>query len=119
PGRSAPTLSRDGSTLAFIARDGADYLLEFVRLGAGAGTSTVALRTSLEIGAPALSPSGSMLAFQGRPVHDWEIYSAPAVEGAEMLQITNEIQNDMQPTFVDERTVLALKGEGRHRRSYL
>jgi hypothetical protein len=53
------------------------------------------------------------------PLHDWEVFSAPVGPNANVLQITHEIQHDRAPRFLDERTVLALKGENRHRRSYL
>jgi hypothetical protein len=119
-GRTAPALSADGSTLAFIGRSGDDYQVEVVRLGAGAPPQpTVVTRSATPLGAPALSPSGATVAFEGMPLHDWEIYSAPAAENATVLQITHEIQHDRAPRFVNESTVLALKGENRHRRSYL
>jgi hypothetical protein len=121
PARTAPALSADGSTLAFIGRDGADYQVEVLRLGAGAPTQqpTVVTRSTMQLGAPALSPTGATVAFEGMPLHDWEVFLAPASANADVLQITHEIQHDRAPRFVNERTVLALKGENRHRRSYL
>jgi hypothetical protein len=120
PGRSGAALSADGSALAFVGREGSEYRVEVVRLGDAAPQQpTVVASATMELSSPALSPSGGTVAFQGRPVHDWEIYAAPATAGADVLQLTHEIQHDQVPRFVDERTVLALKGEGRHRRSYL
>lgn len=120
PGRAQPTLSRDGSTLAFAGRDGAAFQIEVVSLESPPATApTVVIRTNMPIQSPALSPAGTRLAYQGRPVFDWEIYTAPVVEKAEVTQLSMEIQNDINPVFVDERTILALKGEARHRRSHL
>jgi hypothetical protein len=121
PARAAATLSADGSTLAFVGRDGDAYQLEVVKLGTGAAQQqpTVVARTDMQIGAPALSPSGATVAFEGMPLHDWEVFAAPAAANATPTQITHEIQHDRAPRFVNERTVLALKGENRHRRSYL
>jgi hypothetical protein len=119
PGRTQPAVSRDGSTLAFVGRDGPAFQIEVVTLASPASAPTVVIRTNMPVQSPALSASGAKLAYQGRPLHDWEIYAAPVVENARITQLTMEIQNDISPTFVDERTVLALKGEARHRRSHL
>jgi aminopeptidase YwaD len=120
PGRTQPAVSRDGSTLALVGRDGAAFQIEVVKLTSSPSTTpTVVVRSTMPIQSPALSPSGATIAYQGRPLHDWEIYAAPAVENAGITQLTMEIQHDISPTFVDERTVLALKGEARHRRSHL
>ncbi len=120
PGRSGAAVSADGSFLAFVGREGSDYTVEVLPLDpAGLPEPALVLRTSMEVSTPALSPSGRTVAFQARPVHDWEIFASPAVADGEIRQLTKEIQHDLGPRFVDEETILALKGEARHRRSYL
>jgi hypothetical protein len=119
-GKTGATVSSNGSTLAFAGRDGAAYTIEVVPLGPS-GTRGAVLVTSAphELTTPALSPSGAWVAFQGRPFADWDIFAAATTEGAAVKQLSKEIQHDQTPRFVDERTVLTLKGEPRHRRTYL
>jgi hypothetical protein len=119
--KAGAALSADGSTLAFMSRDGTGCQLEVVRLGTGAAPqqTSVVTRSATPITTPALSPTGATVAYQGMPHLDWEIFAAPATVNATVTQLTHEIQHDQTPRFVNERTVLALKGEARHRRSYL
>jgi len=120
PGRSGASASADGSRLAFTGRTDGISTLEVVSLGtSGIGTPIPVVSTEMEVINPALSPSGATVAFQGRPVHDWEIFAAEVTAEAEIRQVTWEIQHDINPHFLDENTILALKGEARHRRSYL
>jgi len=120
PGRSAATISADGGTLAALSREGAEYHLEVISLnGVRPGTPQLLLSTAMELAAPALSPSGRRVAFQGRPVHDWEIFALATDGGGILFQVTDEIQHDLLPRFIGESVVMALKGEARHRRSYL
>lgn len=119
-GRSAPAISADGRSLTFLGRDGSDFTIEVVAIGEAAPADPiVVVRASIPLGMPALSPSGSQVAFQARPFDDWEIFAAQTEAGAIPRPITNEIQHDLFPRFLDESTILAVKGEGRHRRSYL
>jgi hypothetical protein len=119
PRRSAPSLSADGRSLVFLGREGSDYTVEVLSLAeSGARAPSEVLRAPVPLAAPTLSPSGTQVAFQARPWDDWEIVVAP-VNGGAARQITNEIQHDLAPRFLDEETVFAAKGEGRHRRSYL
>src|SRR5690606_19931843 len=74
--------------------------------------------TTDRIDAPALSPDGSHVAFQQMLREDWEIFVADAATG-DTRRLSREIQHDSTPLFLDSDTVLAVKGEGRHRRSYL
>ncbi len=52
------------------------------------------------------------------PEHDWELFTV-AVRGGKPRRLTREIQDDFNPVFLDENTVLATMGERRHRRVYV
>jgi hypothetical protein len=49
---------------------------------------------------------------------DWELHVL-AAEGGEPRRLTHEIQHDIFPQFLSEGRLVAVMGEGRHRRSYL
>jgi hypothetical protein len=113
-----PSLSADGRTVAFLAS--VSEGISEVRAAAVAGGDVRTLyRSEGELANPATSPDGRHVAFQERVLHDWEIVAVPVDGSGEPIRLTKEIQHDLLPTWVDERTVLAAKGEGRHRRSYL
>lgn len=114
PGMS-PVVSADGSTLAYIRREGADWLLLHGRLGA---EPKVLVRANRPLAAPALTANGALVAYQAMPREDWELYVLSA-EGGEPRRLTHEIQHDIYPQFVSDGRLLAVMGEGRHRRSYL
>ena len=50
---------------------------------------------------------------------DWELMTAPTMEGAEPMRVTREIQHDVLPQFLSPTRLLGLIGEPRHRRSHL
>ena len=52
------------------------------------------------------------------PREDWELYVVGA-DGGEPRRLTYEIQHDIYPQFLSDGRLLAVMGEGRHRRSYL
>jgi Tol biopolymer transport system component len=112
---SAPTLSADGSTLAYVARSGPEYS---VMVGPTTGAQAAVKRTTLRLDAPALSADGRRLAYQMMPRDDWEIFVADR-DGSNERQVTQEIQHDLLPRFVGNDRLLAVMGEPRHRRSYL
>ena len=112
---SAPSLSADGRTLAYIARSGPEYSL---MVGPTTGTQAAVKRTTQRLDAPALSADGSRLAYQMMPRDDWEIFVAGR-DGANERQVTHEIQHDLLPRFIGPDRLLAVMGEPRHRRSYL
>ena len=121
---SGLTLSANGATAAWLTREGdvtSINVLPLTGAGTAAGTPRV-LRTGRErMDGLALSPSGRQLAYQLMTHTDWEIHVAP-VDSADPVvhrRVTRDIQHDLLPRFVTEDTLLVLKGEARHRRSYL
>src|SRR5207244_590278 len=82
----ARALSADGRTLAYVARNGAEYAL---MVGPTTGVQVPAIRTPLPIDAPALSADGGRVAFQRMLQHDWEIFVADRDGGREQ-RVTRE-----------------------------
>ncbi len=117
PGRRSPAVAADGSLIAMLGTDAGQGTLEVVRPGDPAAPR-VLVRTALPMESPAVSPSGAWVAYQKQPIHDWELFAASVTSGEER-QLSFEIQHDLLPVFLDDETVLAMKGEARHRRSYL
>lgn len=112
------TVSADRSTYAYVARDGASSSLHVVRATGGESVLTL----PYQIAAPALSASGSSVAFQAMPREDWDLYVidvAAMGPNARPRQLTHEIQHDLMPHYLNDSTILAVMGEARHRRSYL
>jgi hypothetical protein len=108
-------MSADGSTLAWLERDGTASTL--VRSPALAPAPTEIWTGTSRIDAPVLSPDGSHVAFPLMPEVDWEIYVAGA--DGQPRRFTREIQHDVQPQFLTDTTLLAQMGEARHRRSHV
>ena len=112
---TAPALSGDGKTLAYVARSGPEYS---IMVGPTTGAQTEIKRTPRRLDAPALSPDGRRLAYQAMVHDDWEIFVADR-SGTGERQLTREIQHDLLPRFIAPDRLLAVMGEARHRRSYL
>jgi hypothetical protein len=112
---TAPVLSGDGRTLAYIARSGPDYS---IMVGSTTGLQTEIKRTPWRLDAPALSPDGRRVAYQAMVRDDWEIFIADG-GGTGERQLTREIQHDLLPRFITPDRLFAVMGEARHRRSYL
>jgi hypothetical protein len=108
-------VSPDGSTLAFVGREGGDWLLLHGRFGA---EPRVLVRSPRPLAGPAITANGARVAYQSMPREDWELYVVGA-EGGEPRRLTYEIQHDIAPQFLSDGRLLAVMGEGRHRRSYL
>ena len=111
----SPVVSADGSTLAFVGHEGDEWLLMRGAIGA---EPRALVRSTRPLGAPALNTNGSLVAYQSMPREDWELYVAGA-DGGEPRRLTYEIQHDIYPQFLSDGRLLAVMGEGRHRRSYL
>lgn len=65
----------------------------------------------------ALSPSGTKVAFSMMEQSDYEVYTAEL--NGNITRVSQEIQHDRFPKFLDEERLIAAKGEGRHRRSFM
>ena len=115
PGR-APSLSADGTTAVFLARDGGETRVQVVSLAGGEPVTVK--RTTFPVAAAALSPDGGTVVFQAMPREDWELFLVDR-DGSNERQLTRDVQHDLFARFIGPRTILAVKGEGRHRRSYL
>ena len=115
---TAPTFARNGSAIAWIAREGDTYSLATAPLTPGTLAVTTLRSGRQRIDAPVFSPNGRSVAFQVMNGTDWEIAVKPLGEGAEQ-RVTRDIQHDVLPRFIDDTRILALQGEPRHRRSYV
>jgi hypothetical protein len=115
---TAPAVSADGRTLAYVARDGNEYNL---MVGPTTGMQVPIKRTTSRIEAPALSADGGRVAWQMMPRDDWEIFVADVAGSAltRERRVTREIQHDVLPRFIDGTHLVAMVGEPRHRRAYL
>ncbi|MDB4875861.1 MAG: hypothetical protein JWM41_2307 [Gemmatimonadetes bacterium] len=114
---SAPAFAANGSAIAFVSKSGPEFTVNVVALPA-TGAPVVVRHTTDSLAAPALSPSGKLVAYQMMPEHDWEIYTVGR-DGAGESRVTREIQHDVLPRFIDESCIVAVQGEPRHRRSFL
>jgi Peptidase family M28/WD40-like Beta Propeller Repeat len=113
----SPVVAADGSAMAFITRrDGRNRLHHLVL--SAPGEPEVLHSTVDSLTNPAISPDGRRVVFQQMPRFDWELYAVTKA-GDAPTRITREIQHDLLPRFVDERRVLAVVGEARHRRAWI
>ncbi len=114
---SAPAFSADGTSIAYIGRDGADTALMLAPVADPAASKAVR-KGPERIDAPTFSPDGQRIAFQMMPKEDWEIYVIGR-DGADETRVTREIQHDLLPRFIGPDRLVAMVGEARHRRSHL
>ena len=112
---TSPVFSADGSTLAYLSRNADETS---VMAGPPGGPAAEVKKTRERVGAIALSPDGSRIAFQAMPKDDWEIFVVNR-DGSNQTRVTREIQHDVAPRFVTNMLLLAATGEGRHLRSSL
>jgi len=112
---TSPAFSADGSTLAYISRSADETS---VMAGPPGGPAAAVTKTRERVGAIAVSPDGSRIAFQAMPKDDWEIFVVNR-DGADQIRVTREIQHDVSPRFVTNTLLIAATGEGRHLRSSL
>jgi Tol biopolymer transport system component len=112
---SAPTLSADGKSLAYIQRAGAEYHL---MVGPVLGAHAAIKKASDRLDAPGLSPDGSRIAYQMMTRDDWEIYTAQR-DGSNETRLTRDNQHDVLPRYLSNDRLLIVVGEPRHRRSFL
>ncbi len=112
----APVLSRDGSTLVWLATSGVNTQLLVQR---GTVPAILVHTSTTPVQGLALAPDGSRIAWSSMLREDWEILTAPATADAAVARVTREIQHDVLPQFLTPTRLLATIGESRHRRSHL
>ncbi len=112
----APSFSADGSTLVYLT--GTASAGQVVVEPVAGGTPVVVKQANVPLATPALSPDGSQIVFGMTPTHDSELYLIGR-DGTGERRLTREIQHDLFPVFLDRQRILAITGEGRHRRSWL
>jgi hypothetical protein len=112
---SAPALSSDGATIAYVGRAGAESTL---MVGPPLGAAAPIKQTLARLDAPSFSADGQRIAFQAMPKDDWEVFVVDR-DGRNERRVTREIQHDLLPRFIGPNRLLAVIGEPRHRRSYL
>jgi Tol biopolymer transport system component len=108
-----PVASISGDAVAFFKPGSSQHTLFLMRIGE---SPREIFSGPYRIQNLALSPDGGQVAFQAMPRENWELMIASADTS---WQLTREIQHDLFPRFIDENTVFAVTGEGRHRRSFL
>ena len=112
---SSPALSADGTTLAYLSREGGETS---VMAGAPGSPASTVKKTRERLGGLAVSPDGSRIAYQAMPKDDWEIFVVNR-DGSNETRVTREIQHDVSPRFLTNGLLVAATGEPRHRRSSL
>jgi hypothetical protein len=114
---ASPAISADHRTVVYVGEEQGSGTIMLLTLGA---LPRVVARTTMPLASPAVSADGSSVAFQAMPREDWELFVVGA-DGGAPRRLTHEIQHDIDPQFVGPRSnlILAVMGEGRHRRSYL
>ena len=114
---SSPSVSMDGSAVAFVGKEPGANTILVTRLGPEA-QPVVVRRSDRPLANPALSPDGQRVAYQMMPREDWEVYVAGS-DGKEETRLTREIQHDLFPRWLSNDRILAVVGESRHRRSHV
>jgi len=74
--------------------------------------------TPLRVENPVIAPDGGRVAFSVMYEDDWEL-AVSEVDDPGVRRLTREIQHDRMPRFLTTDRILAVMGEGRHRRSHL
>jgi Tol biopolymer transport system component len=113
-----PVLSRNGSRVAFLTASGGINRILSAEISDPAPAADTLVAVTDPIQNPALSPDGSRLAYMVRSGISWNI-NLVDTESGEHGRLTNDIQHELFPHFLDENRVLAMMGEARHRRSHI
>ena len=123
---TGPVYSASGTVLAFMTQGSDSWTIEAASVEPmtvaprrAMQSTTVVLRSSSPITSLAVSPDGSLIAYQKRVHENWEIFVSPTDGSMEERQVSSEIQHDLFPRFLSGNRILAAKGEGRHRRSFI
>ena len=123
---TGPVYSASGTVLAFMTQGSDSWTIEAASVEPMSVTprramqsTTLVLRSSSPVTSLALSPDGSLVVYQKRVHENWEIFVSPTDGSMEERQVSSEIQHDLFPRFLSGNRILAAKGEGRHRRSFI
>ncbi|MFZ6663464.1 M20/M25/M40 family metallo-hydrolase [Peijinzhouia sedimentorum] len=111
-------VATQGGQILSFGRDGDQSVFYLAQLQNGEYVSEVVFQTSEIIGLPVLSPNGKYAAFEEKVQDDYEIMLLD-IASNEITRVTREIQHDRLPQFVGSDHLLYIKGEPRHRRSFL
>jgi Tol biopolymer transport system component len=115
---SSPDVSADGSVLAFVSQTGTESTVQVVKLGAKPAAPVVVKKSLERIASVSVSPDGSRVAYDVPYTRNTEIFTIK-VDGTGEVRVSREIQPDRAPNFLTNTTLIAIKGEARHSRSYL
>jgi Tol biopolymer transport system component len=113
---TAPAVSADGSTIAFLARAGSEFTI--VAVAASGGDPMIVKRSVRPMATPIPSPDGRRIAHVVMGRDDWDLFVIGR-DGQGDVRLSREIQHDVLPRWLSGNRVLAIKGEPRHRRSYM
>lgn len=114
---TAPAMSADGSTLTFLTRPANEWAINVLSLGVGSEPMVVK-RSSRPMATPVPSPDGGRIAHVVMLRDDWELFVIGR-DGQGDTRLSREIQHDVQPRWLSDGRVMSIKGEPRHRRSYM
>jgi hypothetical protein len=115
---SSPSFSPDGATIVFVNRTGDEISINTVATADPSAAPMVVRKGPERVDFPALSQSGSRVAFQMMPRDDWEIVVINR-DGTNETRVTRDIQHDLLPQFLSDTRLVGVIGEARHRRSFL
>ena len=113
-------LAATGSTKKgiLLTRSEGDKTLVFSVDAGNSFTETEVLSTDKEIRYFVFSPSDAKIAYAIKEQDDFEIY-VQDTGGENKTRASHELQHDLFPHFLTETKLIAAKGEGRHRRSFM
>ena len=97
--------NKTGKTLLLASLNNEDVVTEII-------TSDKSLNDA------ALSPKGTKVAYTLKEQDDYEVYVYDSLT-KKTQRVSHELQHDRFPQFLSESKLVAAKGEGRHRRSFM
>ncbi|MDZ4675563.1 MAG: M20/M25/M40 family metallo-hydrolase [Gemmatimonadota bacterium] len=110
-------ISTDGSALVAMTVEPGKNRVWVLPLEQEDADPVIVLDTPLRVENPAISADGKRVVFSMMYEDDWEL--AVAEVGGSVRRLSREIQHDRVPRFLTADRILAVMGEGRHRRSHL
>lgn len=111
------SLAADGSAVVYSVLEDSMYFLKSTDLSGDLSTLTL-VQSDSPIRYPRYSPDGTRITYQRRVDGNYDVFVANSEDSSE-VRITNHVQHDIFPRFVTDTHLLTVRGEGRHRRSFL